>query len=358
MPIRFTYLTTLLAALPLMASADPVILQGDAATVTVQTGGGAITEFRLTGSEHNPLDVDWRAATDKQGLDMAIPFRGHFVCFDRFGWPSQAEMDNGMPFHGEAAQAEWQVLAEPARSDSGIHTSMRCELPMARMSLERSMRLHPQASVFTVSETIRNDGPLGRIYTQVQHANVGTPFLDDSAILDCNATNGFLYEDPLPDAPQALTWPHVTIGGQERDLRFSTAPDPVPTFLSFADDADLAWVTASMPAKGQLIGYAWDPADYPWLFVYHLEPDYLAFEMSTGLAGPYPTIATRGRILDRPVIAFADAGQRIERSYTAFLTPIPADFAGVESVTVADGRVVIQPRDGGAPIHLEHPGMP
>ena len=29
---------------------------------------------------------------------------GHFVCFDRWGQPSPSEIENGMPFHGEAAQ--------------------------------------------------------------------------------------------------------------------------------------------------------------------------------------------------------------------------------------------------------------
>ena len=79
---------------------------------------------------HLPPRRRWRKATDDLGLDLRIPFRGHFVCFDRFSWP------------------------------------------MARMSLERTLRLHPRASVFTVSETVANDG---RIYTQVQHANVAAP---------------------------------------------------------------------------------------------------------------------------------------------------------------------------------------
>jgi hypothetical protein len=61
---------------------------------------------------------------------------GHFLCCDRWGQPSQAELANGMPFHGEAAQVVWA-----AGEVSGTAASMSAALPMAGMTVARTVAL-------------------------------------------------------------------------------------------------------------------------------------------------------------------------------------------------------------------------
>ena len=85
-----------------------VVLEGNTAQATVEVNGGAITEFRMVGSSANPLAVEWsEVVTTMFGFDLTYPWRGHFVCLDRFDFPSERELENGMVFHGEASQVPW-----------------------------------------------------------------------------------------------------------------------------------------------------------------------------------------------------------------------------------------------------------
>ena len=54
--------------------------------------------------------------------------------------------------------------------------------------------LHPAAGAalrcclsIMVTEDVKNDNKLGRVYNMVQHATIGPPFLDENTLVDSNA---------------------------------------------------------------------------------------------------------------------------------------------------------------------------
>ena len=67
---------------------------------------------------------------------------------------------------------------------------------------------------------------------------------------------------------------------------------------------------------------------------------------TTGLHQPFPTLVKKGRIWDRQLFEHLDAGEMTARSYTAFLFKIPIDFAGVDSIKVDKGRLILRERGG------------
>ena len=342
-------------ALPATGLKEPqLVLKGKAAKLTVEANGGAFTEFRLSGSDVNPLAVDWsEVATTLFGFELTYPWRGHFLCLDRFGFPSERELENGMPFHGEASQVKWEVVSEPSAAEGAISARMRCALPMAGLEVHRTMRLSEETAVLSVEEAIENTNSLGRIYNFVQHANIQRPFLDETVLLDCNATSGFLYQEPLPENLDIFQWPAFAHNGKTIDLRQQTAnADTFGVFLAMDDEADYGWVTACNPGQGVMLGYLWKTEEFPWLLVFRMpkngNPEWLTFEPTTGYLGPNKHLVARGPVLDRPLVSFIDAGETISTSYTAFLAEIPADYKGVEEVSFADGEIAIRERQSDA----------
>ena len=109
--IRISIVITLLAissqmqAETLFNGRPSLILEGKAARLVVDLGGGSLVDFRLSGHSINPLQFDPRESAVLKPL-------GHFLCLDRWGAPTEAEERNGMFFHGEASRVEWRVLQE------------------------------------------------------------------------------------------------------------------------------------------------------------------------------------------------------------------------------------------------------
>src|SRR5688572_20597036 len=172
------FILLLLCFIPCLAWAqskveDRVIrLEGRSARVAVEIDGGAISDFRLVDKDLNPLS--WREASSAPGPH----WKGHFLCLDRWGSPSDAEGHNGMPFHGEASRVEWKILHGPVLRSGQIVVEMAATLPLAGLKVRRQIRMSEKDSFFTVREEITNTQKLGRIYNMVQHPTIAPPFLD------------------------------------------------------------------------------------------------------------------------------------------------------------------------------------
>ena len=63
---------------------------------------------------------------------------------------------------------------------------------------------------------------------------------------------------------------------------------------------------------------------------------------TTGLHEPFPVIAEKGKIFDRNIYDFIDAGETIVKSYTAFLARIPEDYKGVGQIDIIDSEIIIR----------------
>lgn len=314
-------------------------LENSAAAVVADLGGGSIVDFHLTGGL-NPLH--WISPDD-----VKFPIRpmSHFLCLDRWGPPSDAELKNGMPFHGEASRVEWRVSGQPGPRSA----AMIAVLPLAGLEVRRVMTLDAESPVLRVTETVTNRNKLGRMYNLVQHVTIGPPFLDETTVVDSNATRGLMQSSPLPNPEDIeIHWPEATKAGKPVDMRRLT-DDPDPNVVSYIIEDDLGWVTATNSSKQLLIGYIFRKSDYPWLNLWrHVQNGHplargLEFG-TTGLHQPFPILAEKPRIFGRPTYAYLDAGSSAARSYTAFQAKIPADFAGVAAIAYANGAITIRER--------------
>lgn len=335
----FFCLTLFIQAQEAMEEPKTVVFDTFATRLVIDTRGGAIGEFRLKRTEINPLN--WGAPGTP---DFAPHGFGHFLCLDRWGPPSKSEGERGMPYHGEASNVRWTVQQAPVKTNSMLEAVMSAKLPKAGLSVRRTIRMSPENTVFTVREEVTNDKDLGRVFNMVQHPTIAPPFLDETTIVSCNAGHGFAQAETTDPEKSMTQWPEaLKKDGQKVDLRRMTS-DSQPNVVSYIADGKYGWVIAANPAKGFLIGYIWLAADYPWISlwrdVHDGKPAARGLEFgSTGLHQPFPALVKKGRILDRPLFEYIDAGETITKRYTAFLMGIPADFSGIDSVTV-DGELL------------------
>jgi hypothetical protein len=341
---------TVIGAEEIFEGRRSVVLQGGEARLVVDILGGSIVSFELKEQGLNPLRWANSGPTDKPRQ------MSHFLCLDRWGAPSDAEVANGMPFHGEAGLVEWQVLEQ-----SQTTAKMKAILPLAGLDVERTVWLAPEGSWFQVREAVTNQNKLGRVYNMVQHPSIGPPFLDEGVVVDSNATKGFARGGsmPNPEEPSAL-WPLAPRpDGTTTDVRHLTN-DNNPDVVSYAIDERLGWVTASNPEKGLLIGYVWETADYPWLNIWRRLDDGVPAARglefgTTGLHEPYPTLVKKGTIFGRPIYQFLDASETQARSYIGFLAEIPPGYQGVDDLVLENGTLTLTERGGGSQIRLSMP---
>jgi len=328
-------------------AAQIVVLESKAAKVVIELAGGAISDFHLAGQDLNPLR--WELGSDK----LTPRLKGHFLCLDRWGAPSEAELKNGMPFHGEAPRMLWQSRAQPRATTGAKEAEMAASLPMAGLDVTRRIRFSQDAAFFTVTETVTNRNKLGRIYNMVQHPTIGPPFLDERTLVDSNAGRGFMQNSPLPNPEQpSVNWPEALEKDKKVDLR-RLVNDPAPDVVSYIMEDRYGWTTASSPSSGLLIGYIWRTSDYPlfnvWRDVQNGRPSARGLEFgTTGLHQPFAVLTQKGRIFDRPLFSHLDAGEAVARQYACFLLKVPNDYKGVAKITYSGGQLRLR-EHGGAP---------
>lgn len=299
----------------LHAGRPAAVLQGDAARVIIDLAGGSIVSFQRNDQELNPLV--W---ANSGPADEARPM-SHFICLDRWGAPSPAELKEGMVFHGEATRVPWKLLKSPKMEGDFIAAEMSAVLPMAGLEVKRSIQLAEKGAWFKVTEKVTNRKKLGRIFNFVQHPTIGPPFLDETVVIDSNARRGFMQSSPLPN-PEApdVYWPQALREGQPVSLRH-LKDDPLPNVVSFTIDEEYGWVTAANAGQGLLIGYIWRVSEYPWLNIWrHVQdgkPLARGLEFgTTGLHQPFGVLVEKGRIFGRPIFAHIDTGETISKSYS------------------------------------------
>ncbi len=336
------------------ASAQPVAgklegtqlrFTGEIATAIFELAGGGLIDFRLNQTPNvNALNWD----SSNQPGDVRPRPRGHFICMDRWGAPSDAEGKRGMPFHGEAPHVSWSVInPSPTTASNSI---MRCDLPVAGFSIDRNVYFEKDASAILVTEVVTNRGPLGRIYNFVQHPSIAPPYLNEYTRIDSNATAGFSQSGNVPDSSdQATLWPKVVLADQIADLRTfrNNGPDgsDVSSFV-FSSETQTGWVTAIDPSSGLLLGYLWPTADYPWLNIWRQRANgqVVARGLEFGTTGyhqPYSTLIKQHQILGRPLYDYLDCDQSRGRTYVVFLAILPENFRGVASVECHPNHAVI-----------------
>ncbi|MCJ7450095.1 MAG: hypothetical protein MUO72_20670 [Bacteroidales bacterium] len=320
-------------------------IENSKAVLEVNLNGGSLPDFHLKELPLNPLD--WRIK------DSTMPdFMGHFVCFDRWGPPSEGEKANGFKHHGEVNTVTWTSLAEPRTINGMITCSMMCSLPMGGLQLTRKIEMPEDEPVFFVTEEIKNLNKYGRMFNIVQHVTIAPPFLDRSTLFDNNAEKGFEDKEDgsLNQEEIVLRWPVAVHNGEKVSLRQFLNDWPRVSSFVYNQDDKYGWVTACNAGKNLMLGYIWEIEDYPWInFWRSMENDVpVAFGMefgTTGLHEPFTVVAKKGKIFERNIYDFIDASKVITKSYAAFLAKIPEDYKGVDKIEISNSLIIIKEKN-------------
>lgn len=319
-----------------------MILENNSIVLHITPQGGCYVDFHRKDLPLNP--INWESADPTQPS-----FKGHFLCFDRWGPPSEAEKANGFPHHGEVNLLRWEILEEPHMKEDITECVMRCRLPMGGLELTRKVGLPQQEPMFFVTEEIKNLNKYGRMYNIVQHVSLAPPFLDVTTLFDNNTEKGFEDKEDgsLDQEEPVIKWPEARHNGKRISFRqFQDAWPRVSTFR-FKENEKFGWTTAANPGKNLLLGYLWKTEDYPWLnFWREMEngiPSAFGLEFgTTGLHESFPIVAKKGKIFGENIYDFIDANETIRKSFAGFLTKIPNDYQGVEKIEVDKSSLTLK----------------
>jgi len=328
------------------ALTDPLVkMENSSIMLLLDLNGGSYYDFHLKEMPINP--ISWKATKPEESM-----FKGHFVCFDRWGPPSEGEKANGFRHHGEVNLQMWKIVNAPAIRDGQMSGSMTCTLPMAGLELTRNIELSADEPVFYITEEIKNLNKNGRLFNIVQHVTLAPPFLDKTTLFDNNTLQGFEDKEDgsLNQEDIVLKWPQADHNGEKVNLRQFEGEWPRVASFVYSQNDKFGWVTACNPEKNLMLGFLWKTEEYPWInFWRNMEngiPTAFGMEFGTsGLHEPLPVVAKKGKIFDQNIYDFIDANAVVSKSFTAFLAKIPSDYKGVEKIEVDNSLFVIKEKN-------------
>lgn len=168
-------------------------------------------------------------------------------------------------FHGEAALAEWRVLAEDASS-----CVLETHLLTAPLRLTRTVRV--EGDTLAVTDTVANLSPDPVETRIVQHPAFGAPFLDDDSYVVTNAAT--IVTDA--GAPGSLAAADV-VGSPGDVLPAGPVPDSIrlpgpgsgASLFAALTDFGAAEATFCSPSRSLAVRLSWDGAVLPhaWLWI-------------------------------------------------------------------------------------------
>jgi hypothetical protein len=321
-------------------------LENEQVRLTVLREGGHIAEFLDRRTGLNPL---WTPPWDSVEPSAYDPDRhpeygggaegpllaglmGHNLCLDTFGRPSPEEAAAGLPVHGEAGVAPFEVT----RREGGL--SLAASLPRAQLRFTRHLDL--RGGTVRVRETVDNLSPFDRPIAWTQHVTLGPPFLERGVTqLRASATRGRVFDGDMGEGahltPGAeFDWPHAPrFDGTRVDLRTLNAAPSASSFATLLMDParEHAWCLAFNPGARLTFGCVWRRQDFPWLGLWEEHhgrthapwngrTSTLAFEFG---ASPFPeprrAMIARGSLFGVPAFRWAPAGTRVEVEYRLVL---------------------------------------
>jgi hypothetical protein len=327
-----------------------VSIENDHIRVIATVEGGHLAEILHKPTNVNPLwTPPWpsiepstynRQQYPEYGFDDEAPLLagilGHNICLDTFGAPSPEEAAAGMPVHGEAPVAPYQVSG----GDKWIN--LEATLPKAQLRFNRRISIAPDSMVLRISEELENLSPTDRPVAWTQHVTMGPPFLKrrqtqfaitatESKVIDSNFNGG----KGMQQSGAKFNWPFCPMkDGRTTDLRVFTADQVSGGFTAHLMDTGRkqAHFFAWSPVTKVLFGYVWNRADFPWLARWeenHIrtQPPWngegLACAMEFGVS---PFVESRRQMVDRgslfgvPGFRWLPARTRAQVNYCAFIT--------------------------------------
>jgi hypothetical protein len=366
--------------------------------------GGAIASVVLT-DDPDQLNPMWNTrqagrATGR-GPQQFNGTIGHFVAVDGFGQPSAEERAAGIPQHGEAHVANFNIT--PSTDANSTSITMTAKLPIVEETFTRTYRLVNGENVMYVDSQLESLVGFDRPVIWAEHATIAAPFLKPGATTvtlsgtrsqtrDYTATNrGRGGNSPGANAPgrnadaggppsanaparagrgaqtqrrlvpgKDFTWPMAPgLNGEMVDL--SIIPED-PHFLDHAatlmdPGRDLEFVAALNTEKRLAYGYVFRREDYPWIQHWHSWPS--VARLTTGMefgTTPYDMprhdVIGMSPLFGTPTYRWLPAKGKVESHFIAFYTHVPEGFHKIDDVRLDNGQIVVEDRSAHKQITL------
>lgn len=323
-----------------------VTIENDALRVTVLEEGGHIAEIADKATGINPLwTPDW-PSIESSSYDPAIHvvygggvdapllagIMGHNLCLDIFGGPSAQEAEAGIPVHGEASTARFEI------ERTGASLTLRAPLPHAQLRVERRIDLVDRA--VRVREMVENLSATDRPVGWTQHVTLGPPFLEPGQTeFRVSATRSKVFDEAFGPADYLLPgaefhWPHAPRGtGGTHDLRRFPGGTKSSAYTAHLMDParEHAYFIAFAPASRLAFGYVWRRADFPWMGIWEenharTSAPWNGRALTRGMefgVSPFPetrrAMIDRGPLFGTPPCGWIPARGRVRVEYWAIL---------------------------------------
>lgn len=324
------------------------ILASDTLSLAVGVSGGAMTQLLLKDDPDklNPL----------QGL-------GHFVCVDGFGPVSREERAAGLPGHGEAHRAVWDLVSSE-RTGGTLTVSLSAALPIVQEVFRRTIRMVDGENVIYVESELESLLGFDRPVNWAEHATIGGPFLEQGmTVTDMSATRSMTrpYASQRVNPPdrynladaKEFTWPIApTAAGGPIDMRVATTATQVVDHTTSLMDPSRqhVFVTALHPQKRALIGYLFRREEFPWTQIWDSYPggtrsSYRGLEFSTQpFDVPRRDAIQANAMFGVPTYRWLPAKSRIASRFILFYTRTPTGLTRVDDVRLDAGTLTIEDR--------------
>lgn len=321
-------------------------IENSALRVTVLEGGGHIAEILDKRTGISPLWIPhWetiepddydpvRNAEYGSGTDGSLlaSLMGHNLCLDIFGGPSAEEASAGLPAHGEASVARFEIETR------GGGLAMRAVLPNAQLGVSRRIVL--AGTDVRISEAVENLASTDRPVGWTEHVTVGPPFLETGATeFGISADRSIVYPGVFGPADylepgREFRWPHAPgVDGRVHDMRRyrDSAASSAYTAHRMDPARDDAWFAAFSSRHRLFFGGRWSRADFPWLGIWEenhsrTAPPWNGEALTCGMefgVSPFPEsrreMIERGQLFDVPTFRWLPARSRIEVHYSVAL---------------------------------------
>ena len=324
--------------------ASKIEIANSAASLGVNSNGGGIIKFTLNNDTVNPFT--WKLSQEQMPMNNrnGAPFEGHFICLGRWGNPTEGEIRAGIPNNGQIGNMLWNVINQ---TDRELEFSVNSDLDL--MSLNRRIFLDDREPVFLVKDSVTNQSTLGRLFNIVQHATLGSPFLNSGTLIDTNASVGFMQDNwkPNPES-HSFAWPVGISANNDSviNLRKSNGLESYVATHLIKDS--IGWITAYSPQHKLLLGYIWQTKDYPWINVWHQTENKIPVAKgiefgTTGIGAPYQELLNNTSFYGVDSFMFFDALESFQKKFLCFLIPINEPLDGIESIELKEGTLELYP---------------
>lgn len=348
------------------------ILSNGAIELTLLSLGGSMASIVLQDDSRkiNPL---WDSLHEDE--EAGLPPRkngeiGHFICLDGFGPPSAEEQAAGLPEHGEAQTLPWKKRS--FRTQGALSTLvLAVKLPLVQEKFTRTIELADGENVLLVHSTLESLLAFDRPVFWVEHAAIGSPFLEPGAtVVDLSKNRaltrpwkGAQLNNPLHRlAPnREFNWPLApAANGGTINLRETPEHSELMDQTGHLMDTGkrFAFVTALNVRKHLLLGYVFRPAEYPWLqsWEFYRRNGELTRGLEFGctvFGRPRRETITANSLFGHLLYRWLPARSSIETTFLMFWTGTPEGFHGVDDIKIEDDRLRVIDRRSNKEIVLK-----